>query len=117
MNPSLPCTANRQTSQFGLASLFEFTTVCCVLSLVAIHIGILAGVTLMLLALALGSRRGDLALAALVLSMFAVELPTLIDPASTSGSRQLLMWVVAAGLCGWYALRRAWKGSQSKQCV
>jgi hypothetical protein len=114
MNDSLPLTANRPGSQFGLASLFEFTTVCSVLSLVAIHTGILTGITLMLLALALGSRRGEWALAALVLAMFAVELPMLVDPASTSGSRPILMWVVAAGLCGWYALRRAWKGSPSQ---
>jgi hypothetical protein len=93
-------------AQFGLLSLLGFVTVCAVLSALSALVGMAASVALMLMALALWARQGLLAL-----TTFSAALLVAGAPFPTSGegqalARLVLVILLAAGLCGWYCLRR-----------
>lgn len=101
-----PAPRSRPEAQFGLASLLGFVTVCAVLSALAGAIGISASVLLMLMSLALWARQGWLAMAMLLSASLAADLPLPTPGVESTIVRQVLVFLSAAVLCGWYRLRR-----------
>jgi hypothetical protein len=105
-------TIDSRRHQFGLSSLFEFVTVCGLLSALAPLIGAGAMVGLILMALSLWVRRGELALLFLVAACLAADRPGDVSPEVGAVFRQLLVILTAAGLSNWYRLRRCHPGDQ-----
>jgi hypothetical protein len=96
----------RPPHQFSVAALFEYTTICGVAAALAPVIGSASSGLLMAAAVALGARRGGLALAAILMAMLAADYG-LEAAAANSLLRQLVIAVLAAALSAWYRLRRA----------
>ncbi len=96
----------RPNAQFGLLSLFGFVTVCAVLSALSALVGMAASAMLMLMALALWARQGLLALAMLMATLLVADAPFQAKGEGAALARQVLVILLAAGLCGWYCLRR-----------
>jgi hypothetical protein len=105
-NDTNPIATVAASAQFGLRSLLEFVTWCGVLSAFTPISGVAAGVCLMLLALALWSRQGGVALAMLMAACLAAELPSSEPSSGSAFGRQFVTILAAAALCGWYQMRR-----------
>jgi len=102
-------------AQFRLWSLFEFVTVCAVVSALSAVIGAGASVCLMLMALFLWAKRGLIALAMLMAASLMADWSG--DPLQGAVPlvRQFAVIVLATALCSWYALRRKYIGAKSPE--
>lgn len=98
---------NRSEAQFSLLSLLGFVTLCGILSALSALIGIAASSLLMLMSLALWARQGLLALTMFMAACLGADAPFQARGEGAALARQALVVLVAAGLCGWYCLRRA----------
>jgi hypothetical protein len=87
--------------QFNLLSLFEYTTICCIVASLTSLVGIPSALCLMGFALGLFLRQGWLAVALLTAAFIA--------SISTSGAgffREFAIIFVASLICLWYIYRR-----------
>jgi uncharacterized membrane protein (UPF0136 family) len=91
-------------TQFSLQALFEYTTLCCVLAGLSSVTGIGASVCLMAFGLALATRQGGLALAAVIVASLIAQTP-LDENNQTAFSPQFLTLLAAALLSFWYRRR------------
>jgi hypothetical protein len=94
-------------AQFRLWALLEFVTLCGVIMALSAVTGAVAGFCLILMALALWTRQGWLALAMLMMALLAADAAFYPLPGTPSLTSQLAVILMAAGLCGWYRYRRA----------
>jgi hypothetical protein len=95
----------REPSQFSLAALLEYVTVCGVLLAFCAIAGIACVAFLMAMAGALAARQGWLALASLAGALSAADWKFASTDPDASYGRELLAILLAALLCIWY-LRR-----------
>jgi hypothetical protein len=104
--------AERRETQFTLAALFEYVTLCAILAALSPLVGVASGVFLMLMALALIARQGWLALAMLMAASLAADWPYLPHAESSFG-RQFFVLLLGGGLAGWRHLRRSSRSGES----
>src|SRR5436190_3656649 len=92
-------------TQFSLRSLFEYTTICCVLAALSSFTGIQSTFCLMAFSLALAANQGRVAIAVLAATSMAAELPIQGDQ-TFSALRQFTTLFIAGSLGAWYCCRR-----------
>ena len=96
--------------QFTLASLFELTTLCCLVAASTSAVGMGAEGALMLLALALHLRLGGLSLISLAAAFLIAALP-IGTTSDTAFLRECAISLAAAAICAWY-----WSRSRAAGC-
>ena len=91
--------------RFSLAAVFEYMTLCALLSALSTRSGIIASVFLMAMALAIGARQGLIALGMfMAASLVAESQLTSIDRGSPF-ARQVTVILLAGLICAWYLVR------------
>ncbi|MEZ6114743.1 MAG: hypothetical protein R3C99_27580 [Pirellulaceae bacterium] len=105
---------HRPANRFRLATLFEFTTICALLTMAAAATGWPAALLLLTMTLALLMRRGIPAIAALAGASFAADWP--FDGLQGDGYfRQVAVLFVAGMLSFWFAVRAGWPDSEARR--
>jgi hypothetical protein len=94
------------STQFSLGSLFEFTTICCLLAGLSGIVGIVAGSSLAAFALSLAARNGASAIIMLMTASLTAGLVG-TDDGSAGFISQLAVFTAAALICLWYRRRHA----------
>ena len=93
-------------TQFSLAAMFEYVTVCSI-PLALLHvIGLASGLLLMATALALALRQGFFALLLAMGASLAADARTGPIDSSDSTARQLVIATIIVALACWYKMRR-----------
>jgi hypothetical protein len=105
MNPA-STNATSHPIQFSIAAVLEYTAICGALAAFARGSGIVSCAFLMAMALSLGAKQGGLAVAMLIAASQSTELPATVLDNDSTGSRQLIVFLLAASLCVWYRVRR-----------
>jgi hypothetical protein len=95
-----------QPRQFSLAAVFEYTTICAVLSAFSPAVGRMSSVFLMGMALALGAKEGLAALIMLVAASISADWQFGVSGGGLGIHRQLMVAVLAALVCRWYLVRQ-----------
>ena len=95
-------TENRSNLQFTLLSLFECTTLCCVVAAIAGLTGVPASLCLMAFALSIMLRQGFPAVATLSLAFVA----SLSSDGGTAFFREFVIAVASGLIAVWYIYRR-----------
>ena len=106
----------RPLHQFSVAALFEYTTICGVAAAFSPVIGSASSGLLMAAALALGARRGGLALAAILMAMLAADYG-LEAAAASSFLRQPVIAALAAASAPFRSFRSALGMPKSDGCT
>ena len=102
---------SRHSLRFSLLAMFEYVTICAIICGLIPLIGPWSAVCLMLTALAIAARQGELALVSLGV---AVVLDPFVESISIAG--QLLTMGAAAGLGIWFRWRSE-RDPQALDCV
>ena len=98
--------ALRGRTQFGLASMFEYVTVCSI-PLALLHVvGLTGSLLLMAMALALALRQGFFALLLAMGASLVVDARTAPVDAINPVWRQVLVVTLIVALACWYKMRR-----------
>jgi hypothetical protein len=96
--------ALKSAAQFSLMSLFEFTTICCLIAALSSLIGLTAGLFLMAFALSLLIRNGASAIIMLMSASLAAGLVA-TEGSNTGFISQLAIFPTAALISWWYRFR------------
>ena len=100
----LTTSPSNRPAQFTLLALFEFMTICAIITAFSPMTGIAASIFLMLTAFALLMKQGLPALATLAVASLLADRP--LSPNVTAEFHsQLIVVVLASLLCVWYCLR------------
>jgi hypothetical protein len=95
----------RSIAQYDLRTLFQFTSLCGILLAFAPTVGVLVSVGLILLATALATHQGWVAIVSLAFATFALDVS--IDGMQTGTPyRHLVFMALASGVLWWYFSRR-----------
>jgi hypothetical protein len=98
--------SKRNLNQFSVLSLMEFATLCAVLAALFRISGVIPCALLMGMALALGARQGLVAIVMLAGALIAADMKSGNNLDRNNFSQVCAVFVIAAGLTGWYLLRR-----------
>ncbi|MFP6665684.1 MAG: hypothetical protein VB876_00120 [Pirellulales bacterium] len=90
--------------QFGLMALMQFMTICAILFGLSALTGITASIALVLMAFALATKCGLLAILALALAIIAADLQ-FATAFGNSLLRQTIVVFISIALCVWFRLR------------
>ena len=101
-------TKARSDAQFDLLSLFEFVTLCSILLAFSAILGITTSVLLMLMALAIWTRQGRLALTMFIAAVLASDIRMYSPEENWFLARHALVVLLGTLLPAWYQLRRKW---------
>lgn len=104
---ALGAAAKVQSHQFNLKDLFEFLTICAILSAASPLIGIAPSLVLIVMTAALWTRQGWLVLALLAAGLLVADMPSSADASGGTASygSQVVMILIASGLVFWCRLR------------
>ncbi len=101
-------------TQFGLSALIEFMTVCALLARLSTEVGIAPSIFLALMALALATKYGLLAILSWAAALLAADWESLA--LTESGYfRLFLVLLIAGSLCTYYHLRTTVQLRRSRQ--
>ena len=100
------------STQFSLAELFEYITVCAVPLAFSRILGLASSMLLMAMGLALGLRQGTLALALFIAAVLVADVRFSSIDSTESFWRQSIVALMATALCTWYKARRQNEGSR-----
>jgi hypothetical protein len=106
MDSAASGTHRHRAAQFSLRSLFELTSLCCLLAAMSSILGVWPAAALMLVALALQCRLGGISVLALAAAMLATPLPAGTLEGAVF-SRQVAVALAAGAICSWYWLRHS----------
>lgn len=91
---------------FSLRSLIEFVTVCAIICGLTNFVGVASGFALFVLAFAIWTRQGAIAMSILCIALLLADYPQTENPYFPPVGKAMCVALVAAGLCVWGLRRR-----------
>src|SRR5690606_20763054 len=101
-------------TQFGLSALIEFVTICALLARLSTAVGIAASIFLALMALAIATKHGPIAILWWGAALLAADWEMVTAPESAY-FRLFMVVVIAGSLCAYYHLRTTVQLRSSRQ--